>query len=161
MPTDNDDIEQGESEGDTEERELFEPAPIPAPVPVITPEPMPEPEPAPAQGSRWDWVGSPSRPEAQETEDGISDLFEVPGDLTDTQDLISVDIEKDILDAGPEGDLSDLVEVSEEDILGDEETGQIPLDYKPDLPKRSTVRRLPRRSTRNYPLDTSMGGFRS
>lgn len=134
-----------------EEQEIPEQESIPAS--ALTPAPIPV-----QSGSKWNWIGSPDRPEAQKTEDGISDLFEVGDDLTDTQDLISVDIEKDILDAGPEGDLSDLVEVSEEDILGDEETGQIPLDYKPDAPRRR-VSPSYRRATPRYIPPTSMGGM--
>ena len=137
----------------------------PIPLPIV-PTPAPAPDFSGEEGEEqsqerkpgWDWIGSPSRPEARETEDGISDLFEIDSDLTDTQDLISVDIERDILDAGPEGDLSDLVEVSEEDILGDEETGQIPLDYKPDAPRRQSLPRY-RRNTSRYTPPASMGGF--
>jgi len=101
----------------------------------------------------WDWVGSPSRPEAQESPDGISDLFEVPTD-DDTEDLVSVDIERDIMD----GNLDDLTEVSEEDILGDEETGQVPLEYKPDAPRRKVLPRYRRTPTR-YTPPASLGGM--
>lgn len=141
---------------DTEERET----------PELPPEPefasLPNPEPAPVLSppdSKWSWIGSPARPEAEESSDGISDLFEVGDDLTDTQDLVSVDIERDILDAGPEGDLSDLVEVSEEDILGDEETGQVPLNYKPDPLRRKPATR-PRRFFPRYIPPSSAGGMR-
>ena len=152
MPRNSDDLEQGDSpitppEGDIEERELFEPVTLPAP----TPAPVLAPEPESQQGSKWDWVGSPSRPEAQEESDGISDLFRVDSD-DDTSDLISVDLEKDIID----GDLSDLTEVSEEDILGDGETGQVPLDYKPDTPRRRVLPRYRRTPTR-YTPPTSLG----
>ena len=72
-------------------------------------------------------------------DDGISDLFEVDDD-PDTDDLIEVDMEKDIID----GDLSDLTEVSEEDVLGDD-LGQVPRDVKPGRAMRPkpVVRRLP------------------
>ena len=64
MPINRDDIEQDNSpvtlpEGDIEERELS------------MPEPIPEPVPAPPPSGGWDWVGSPSRPEAQEEDDGV------------------------------------------------------------------------------------------
>jgi hypothetical protein len=154
-----DDMEHSDSpitppEGDIGEQELLS----------LEPELESEPKPAPvpplrnAPGGGWNWIGSPDREEAQESSDGISDLFEVDGDMTDTQDLVSVDIERDILDAGPDGDLSDLVEVSDEDIMGDEETGQIPLDYKPDLPRRKTLPRY-RRSLPRYEPPTSLGGL--
>ena len=105
------------------------------------------------QGGKWQWVGDSNRPEAQKVSDGISDLFEVDSN-DDTSDLVSVDLERDIID----GDLSDLTEVSEEDILGDDETGQVPLEYKPDMPKRRVLpryRRLPQR----YVPPTSMQGL--
>lgn len=150
MLEDSDNIEQDDSqmpalEEDDDEQELPEP-PEPAPIPE------PEPAPEPMQPSKWNWIGSPSRPEAQEESDGISDLFRIE-DEDDTSDLISVDLEKDIID----GDLEDLTEVSEEDILGDEETGQVPLDYKPDLPKRKSLPRY-RRTPFRYIPPISMGG---
>ena len=122
--------------------------------------PAPEPEqfadeeqgqPEQESKPRWDWIGSPSRPEAQESSDGISDLFEIDSD-DNTSDLVSVDIEKDIMD----GNLDDLTEVSEEDILGDAETGQIPLEYKPDAPRTRNTTRY-RRPVQRYTPPTSMG----
>ena len=118
----------------------------------------------------WDWVGSPSRPEAKKFDDGISDLFEV-GNEDDTSDLVSVDIDKDIIDVSERGDLSDLTEVSTEDIMGDEETGQIPLEYTPDdeemiqqfngQRQQPRYRVAPRVSTRpRYTPPTSAGGMR-
>ena len=156
MPRNNDDIEQSDSpitppEGDIEERELFEPvlAPVPIPVPVLAP--VPEPE----QGSKWDWVGSPSRPEAQEESDGISDLFRVTAEDVgasdeDLSDLTDVDMEHDILDAGPDGSLNDLVDVTEADIMGDE------LGQRPSRP--ASQQRRPRyRQSPRYQPPTSMG----
>jgi len=142
MPN-NDDIEQGNPpitppEGDIEEREISEPEPVPAP---------------PSSGAIW--VGAPDAP--RQASDGISDLFEVPTE-DDTSDLVSVDIERDIIDANEEtGDLSDLVEVSEEDILGDEETGQVPLEWKPDVPRRRVLPRY-RRVPARYVPPTRAGG---
>ncbi len=95
------------------------------------------------------WVGAPDA--GGQAPDGLSDLFVVDED-PDTDDLVSVDIENDIID----GDLSDLTEVSEDDILGDE-LGQTDLDYHPDLPRRKPVvrqRRLPAR----YVPPTRAGG---
>ena len=155
MPRDNDDIEQGDSpitppEGDIEERELFEPVPIPDPAPA----PILEPEPEPEQGSKWDWIGSPSRPEAQGEEDGISDLFRVTEEDVgasdeDLNDLTDVDIEHDILDADEDGSLDDLTTVTEADIMGNE-LGQRP--SKPSSQQRRARRRIVR-----YQPPTSMG----
>lgn len=120
-------------------RELFEPVPTPAPVP----------------SGGWDWIGSPSRPEAQEEDDGISDLFRVdPEDVgasdEDLSDLTDVDMENDILDAGPDGTLDDLVDVTEDDIMGDE------LGQRPSRP--ASQQRRPRyRITPRYLPPTSMG----
>jgi len=154
MPRNNDDMEQGDSpitppEGDIEERELSEPTPVPAPVV------LPEPEPAPSSGSQWGWIGSPDRPEAQEHEDGISDLFTVdPEDVgasdEDLSDLTDVDMERDVLDAGPDGSLDDLVDVTEADIMGDDR-GQRPS-------KPASQQRRPRyRINPRYQPPTSMG----
>jgi len=147
MPND-DDIEQGNPpvtppEDDIEEQEMLEPVPEPVSAPELEINPVPT--------SKWDWIGSPSRPEAQKSSDGISDLFEVDNE-DDTEDLISVDIEKDIID----GDLDDLTEVSEEDILGDEETGQVPLDYKPDIPSYRVSAPRVRRALPRYIPPTSI-----
>ena len=118
----------------------------------------------------WGWVGAPDHPEAQKHDDGISDLFDV-GQEDDTSDLVSVDIEKDIIDANERGGLDDLTEVSTEDIMGDEETGQIPLEYSPDDDERirqfngqqqkPRYRIAPRGSTRpdRTPPETSMRGM--
>jgi len=101
------------------------------------------------------WVGAPDAP--GQTDDGISDLFNVDSE-NDTADLVSVDIDRDIIDANEEtGDLSDLVEVSEEDILGDEETGQVPLDWKPDAPRGRVLPKY-RRTSLRYTPPTSLGG---
>ena len=152
MLEDRDDIEQGNSpitlpEGDIEEQEILEPIPLPAPVLV--------PEPELEQGSKWNWIGSPDRPEAQKESDGISDLFRVTAEDVgasdeDMSDLTDVDIEHDILDADDDGSLDDLVSVTEEDIMGDD-LGQRPA--KP--PSRQSRRR--RRATPRYLPPTSMG----
>ncbi len=152
MPRNNDNLEQGGSpitppEGDIKEHELFEPVPIPA---LAT---APEP-----QGSKWDWIGSPSRPEAQEKSDGISDLFtvtdaDVGASDEDLADLTDVDIERDVLDAGPDGSLDDLVDVTEADIMGDE-IGQRP--SRPASQQRRTSPRY-RRTSLRYTPPTSLG----
>jgi hypothetical protein len=146
MPINRDDIEQGDSpitppEGDIDGQELYAPEPIPAPAPV------------PSGG--WDWIGSPSRPEAQEEDDGISDLFRVTDEDVgasdeDLSDLTDVDMENDILDAGPDGTLNDLIDVTEEDIMGDE------LGQRPSRPA-SQQRRTRYRITPRYQPPTSMG----
>ena len=140
-----------EQEEEMDEQELI------APEPVLAPAPEPEPAPAPKpSGSKWDWIGSPSRPEAQEHSDGISDLFTVDDDDLDAgegvDDLVTVDIERDIMDADAEtGDLSDLVDVTEEDIMGSSDYGQ---------PSSRQQRRVAgRRISRQLP-PTSLGGMR-
>ena len=146
MPINQDGIEQGDSpitppEGDIEEQD------------IAMPEPIPEPVPAPS--SKWDWVGSPSRPEAQEEDDGISDLFRVTDEDVgasdeDLSDLTDVDLERDVLDAGPDGSLDDLVDVTEADIMGDE------LGQRPSKP--ASQQRRPRyRLSPRYQPPTSMG----
>jgi len=62
--------------------------------------------------------------------DGMSDLFRVRDkDITDDMDdVVAVDIEKDILDAGEDGTIEDVVTVTEEDIMGDDLYGQSPLE---------------------------------
>lgn len=119
-------------EQDGQEEQIMEtPAPSPPSVPELAsaPEPVSVPGTDILRPSRWSWIGSPSRPEAQESRDGISDLFEVGGedDEEDIEDLTSVDIENDIIDADPDtGDLSDLTDVFEEDVMGMPGTGQPP-----------------------------------
>jgi len=102
----------------------------------------------------WEWVGSPSRPEAQEHSDGISDLFRVTEEDVgasdeDLSDLTDVDIDRDIVDADEDGTLDDLVNVSDEDIMGDE------LGQRPSRPL-SQQRRLRRRISPRYLPPTSM-----
>jgi len=120
---------------------------------------------------RWESLVSTHHPDAAKHDDGISDLFEV-GQEDDTSDLVSVDIDKDIIDTNERGGLDDLTEVSEEDIMGDEETGQIPLEYTPDddemiqefngARQNRKYRIVPRQATRAYrePPDISMRGMR-
>jgi len=157
MPRNNDDIEQGDSpitppEGDIEEQDIAMPEPV-EPIPTL-----PEPEPAPIPRGGWDWIGSPSRPEAQEEDDGISDLFRVTDEDVgasdeDLSDLTDVDMENDILDAGPDGTLDDLVDVTDADIMGDD------LGQRPSRP--ASQQRRPRyRVTPRYKPPTSTGGFR-
>jgi len=130
---------------------------------VQSPPPQPEPEQfaseeQPEQESKpgWEWIGSPSRPEVAERSDGISDLFTVDDDDLDAgegvDDLVEVDMERDILDADEgTGDLSDLVDVTDEDIMGNEEYGQRP--SKPASQQRRSRNRIPSR----YQPPTSMG----
>ena len=121
----------------------------------------------------WEWIGSPNRPEAKKHEDGISDLFEVGGNEDDVSDLVEVDIDRDVIDTNERGSLDDLTEVSEADILGDEETGQVPLEYTPDEETERAInefngqrpqpryRATPqRRATRPYNQPPTMGGMR-
>jgi len=69
------------------------------------------------------------QPEPVKKKDDTEDLFKVDrNELLDTDDIVKVDMNKDILDANSEGDLSDLTEVTKEDVMGDEFYGQTPLD---------------------------------
>ena len=125
---------------------------LPTPAPISEEESQEQLE--SEQGGKWQWVGDSNRPEAQKSDDGISDLFEVDSN-DDTSDLVSVDLERDIID----GDLSDLTEVSEDDILGDD-LGQTDLDYRPE-PQRQISRRPTRRVVRRYVPPTNVGGIGS
>lgn len=56
------------------------------------------------------------------------DLFEFdPEEELDTEDVISVDVDKDVLDADPDGSLNSVTDVTDEDMIGDELYGQSPL----------------------------------
>ena len=129
---------------------------FPRPIP-ITPIPLPDPieleeiadevdeQERPDRDGRVSWVGSDAAP--QKADDGISDLFEfdVEAEMEDVDDLVDVDFEKDILDADENGGLEDLVNVSQEDIVG-----RVP-------PKRRRVARRPVRNRRQLP--PTMGGL--
>jgi len=133
MPN-NDDIEHGYSpitppEEDIEERELSKPEPAP--------------ELVPAPSSKAVWVGAPDAP--GQANDGLSDLFSTHNidEADDLRDLTEVDVDRDIIDADEDsGDLSDLTDVTEEDVLGDEETGQFP-DATPYQQQMRRTRQLP------------------
>jgi len=118
-----------------------------------------EPEPEQPRGeSKAVWVGSPGA--SGKSEDGISDLFDVSNkeEEDDLRDLTSVDVDADIIDADPDtGDLSDLTDVTEEDVLGDEDTGQFP-DATPARLRMMKRAKLVRRATRRN-VPTSMGGL--
>ena len=136
MP-DNDDMEQEYMEGQVIPAPGLEPLPTLTPTSIVTP----------STGSGWNWVGSPSYPEAQESSDGISDLFEVSDEDIgasddDLSDLTDVDIERDVLDADDDGSLDDLVSVTEEDIMGDE-LGQRP-SAPPSRQAKARYRLTPR-----------------
>ena len=126
--------------------------------------PLPQPLPVEQEEEpNWDWIGSDTRPEAQEYSDGISDLFEVGND-PDTDDLVSVDTNNDIIDSDTDGSLDSLTAVSEDDIMGDE-LGQTDLDTIKEFNgshQKPRYRLAPRvRVDRRYiPQDTSMRGIR-
>ena len=129
-------------------RRFYPPAgltPIPVPEPIEQEEFADNVEEQPAESkSGTVWVGSDAAP--QKKDDGISDLFDldVEAEMEDVDDLVDVDFDKDILDANENGDLEDLVNVSQEDIMG-----RTP-------PKRRKPARSSRRPTRS---PTSMGGI--
>jgi len=107
------------------------------------------------------WVGAPDAP--RQANDGISDLFETGSidESDDLRDLTEVDVDRDIIDADEDsGDLSDLTDVTEEDVLGDEFTGQFP-DATPARQRmmKRAVRPPARRPIRYIP-PTSAGGMR-
>lgn len=145
-----------EEQGIENDSEQVLDAPVTPPVVLSRPEPAMELEMEPESSSRsFNWIGSPTKEDA---EDGISDLFEVSDEDIHggIDDLTSVDIEKDILDAGEDGTLDDLTDVTEADIMGDE-------DY--DQPPNKAGRQASRQSRRSsglpkrYPVDPGMRGI--
>ena len=113
----------------------------------------------PEEDGKVSWVGSPATP--RKADDGISDLFETgtKGEEDDLRDLTTVDVDADIIDADPDtGDLSDLTDVTEEDVLGDEDTGQFP-DATPYQQRLRKTRARPVRKTIRRPPPPTMGGL--
>jgi len=90
------------------------------------------------------WIGSDAA--GGKAKDGISDLFTYDSDAesADVDDLVEVDFDKDILDAGPDGTIEDLVRVDQSDIMGGPR-------------KKKVVRRVIRR--RQPPTSPMMGGY--
>lgn len=110
----------------------IEPTPLP---------PLPEPLPEERTG-RLQWIGD-SRSATHD--DGISDLYETgtEEDLEDTEELVDVDLEGDILDTDEDGSINSLVDVSSDEVIEG---------------RRSTRRR---RFTPPYrPNSPGMGGIR-
>jgi len=149
-PKDEEDIYQAQPELiiPSEERAQFIPPPIPvepeeleevvvrepSPAPVIEPEPEPEKD---------ELASLFEVPQPEDNDMATDHLFEVGEDLTGFED----------------DDLSDLVDVSVEDIMGDNE------DYpgappSTELPQRAPVRRFKRTPRRYPPPPTSLGGLR-
>lgn len=86
----------------------------------------------------------PPQPE-EKKDDGMSDLFSVDRDeLTDTEDVVGVDMEEDILDADEDGSLDSLTTVTEEDIMGDDLYGQSPLDTSDVQDRKKRVQQIRR-----------------
>ena len=154
MPINRDDIEQGDSpitppEGDIEEQELGQRF-----INMPPEQEQPEPE-LPESEKKLRFIGEGSYPGADKYSDGISDLFTVDEEDLDAgegvDDLVEVDMERDILDSDEGGTLEDLVDVTEEDIMGSEEYGQRP--SKPASQQRASRRKsIPR-----YQPPMSMG----
>jgi len=107
------------------------------------------PEREPEGGEKWTWIGDKRHPDGKESSDGISDLFEVNEDdlLDDPDDVTDLDYEVDVLDAGEDGTLDDLVNVSQEDVMG-----------SPPQPSKRRYKRT-RRLYRPSP-PTGLGGMR-
>jgi len=102
----------------------------------------------------------PPEPE-EEQSDGMEDLFEVNREeLTDTKDVVAVDIEEDILDAGEDGSIEDVTTVTEEDIMGDDMYGQSPLEGSDVQEQKKKVARV-RRPVRivRLPRQNNMEGL--
>lgn len=75
------------------------------------------------------FIPYPQPVEEEKKKDDMSDLFEVNrDDILDTEDVVGVNMERDILDANEEGNLDDLTTVTDEDIMGSEMYGQSPLE---------------------------------
>jgi len=98
-------------------------------------------------------------PEPEEKQgDDMSDLFEVDRDeLTDTKDVVAVDIEKDVLDAGEDGSIEDVTTVTEEDIMGDDMYGQSPLEAGAKEQRKRVIRA--RKPVRIVRLPRQVGGL--
>lgn len=85
--------------------------------------------------------------------DGMEDLFEVNrDDILDTDDVIKVDMDRDIMDSEPDGSFDDLTTVDREDVVGNV-YGQSPLDGAGSRKRRRTEvkYRLARRIEDIYP----------
>lgn len=109
------------------------------------PAPMPQPMPIPEYDEDME---KPVRSDI--ASDGVSDLLygpDIEEEEEDLDDLVTVDYEEDILDAGDDGSLDDLVNVSAEDIMG-----------TPPPPKKRQVR-VYRPRPPMTPPPTSMGGL--
>jgi len=128
------------------------------------PQPLLDEEDEQPRPSGWSWIGSPDRPEAKESKDGISDLFKVTpkdvgADVEDLNDLTEVDIEEDVIDADEDGTLDSMTDVSTEDIMGEADGADESVRrFNQKAPLRvSRVR--PARVSRYVP-PTSMRGWR-
>ena len=136
-------------------RRFYPPAnPTPAPVPpeqdndaedAEEVEEVEEVEEQPDRDKKSVWIGSDAA--GGKAKDGISDLFTYDSDAesADVDDLVEVDFDKDILDAGPDGTIEDLVRVDQSDIMGGPRR------------KKKVVRRIIRR--RQPPTSPIMGGY--
>ena len=103
------------------------------------------------------------QPEPEEKpKDDTADLFEVDSEeLVDTDDLVEVDIDKDILDADEDGSFDDLTTVSNEDIMGDDMYGQSPLDGPGTQEQKKKQVRIARQVYKPKPIIyPTMGGMR-
>lgn len=160
----NGDIDDSEGEDEEQSQAPVDQALLtqarPARLPVVPPvSPMVAPDALPIESATrkrgWNWVGSSSRSEAQKG-DGISDLFrtDFDKDLEDVNDLVTVDVERDIVDAGHDGTLDDLVDVFPEDIMGVNSLGQKP--SRMQLRRLRAERKARRRAGEQ---STSMGGI--
>lgn len=107
----------------------------------------------PKKESKWQWIGDHRRPEAQESKDGMSDLFKAvdqEAEDADIADAVEVDLDEDILDTDPDGSYDTLMEVSDEDLFGE----------PPPPPQRRQQPARYKLLRRREPPPMSMGGMR-
>ena len=102
----------------------------------------------------------PNPPEKKPDYDDMSDLFNVSREeMLDTEDVVRVDMDEDIIDADEDGTLDSLVTVTNEDVMGDDLYGQSPLDTS-DVQERKKRALLQRTRKPFYPLATpQIGGL--
>jgi len=118
--------------------------------------PIPEAEPEPVELGEGAEVGYQPVPEPEpepEEEDELADLFEVP--QPEDNDMRT----DHLVEVPKEEDFSDLVEVSEADIMGDDFPGTPPSSEEP-VQRPRPVRQFKRTPRRYPPPPTTMGGVR-
>jgi len=121
------------------------------PLPSVTPPAPVEPEEVEEVAYRPEPMPVPVEPEEEE-EDELADLFEVP--QPEDNDMRT----GHLVEVPEEADFSDLIEVSEADIMGDDFPGTPPSTETPET-RRVPVKRF-KRTPRRYPPPPTLGGVR-